>query len=593
MTRIRVKQIGAWVAVAAVVVTTALLVVARPAQAHAIVRATRPRIDEVVARSPERVVMHFNEPVEINFGSLRVFDTAGRRVDEGEPEHLAGQPDAIQVALQPDLEMGTYTVTWRVISADGHPIAEAFVFHVKEPGENPEGIAARLLGGEQSADRLTGTLFGVSRWLTFAGLLIFCGALIFAAVSWRTAPAADAAERFAKRWSVTAVAAWVATLLATLSGLIFQGAVAGQLGLTDAASPSVIGEVVGTKFGMVAIARIVLLVLLLLVAFMGRRALSAAQNRSVGAAAAARTVPPWLAVAAAVLIVAVLATPGLGGHAGTTSPATLNIATDTLHLLGASAWFGGLVLLLTAAFPATRGLEERERVRVLAPVVSRFSDTALVAVVVIVATGVYRSWEEVEALRALTGATYGWVLLAKIAIFLPAVILGGINNRWMKPRLHRAMSNAEGESSLQALHRLIAAEVALILGVLAVTAFLVNLPPARVEAGVSGPFVQDVRLGPYSLNVVVRPNNVGENDVHLIATTREGAPVHAREMRVLFRMPEEEIGPLVGRGEELAHGHFVVRGRQLSIPGEWHLEIVARTGRFDEERATVGVPVNP
>jgi hypothetical protein len=35
-----------------------------------------------------------------------------------------------------------------------------------------------------------------------------------------------------------------------------------------------------------------------------------------------------------------------------------------------------------------------------------------------------------------------------------------------------------------------------------------------------------------------------------------------------------------------------VHGHQLSVPGEWTLEIVARTGEFDQERTTVDVVVD-
>jgi nitrogen fixation protein FixH len=71
-----------------------------------------------------------------------------------------------------------------------------------------------------------------------------------------------------------------------------------------------------------------------------------------------------------------------------------------------------------------------------------------------------------------------------------------------------------------------------------------------------------------------------------------GKPVPIKGMEVLFRMPEEDIGPLEGEGTKLAKGHFVVQGHELSVPGDWQLEIVARLGKFTEERATVGVTVN-
>jgi copper transport protein len=114
-----------------------------------------------------------------------------------------------------------------------------------------------------------------------------------------------------------------------------------------------------------------------------------------------------------------------------------------------------------------------------------------------------------------------------------------------------------------------------------------------LEAGIEGPFITDVRIGTNNLNVLVDPNEVGENEVHLTVTTPQGGPAPVKEVRVLFRMPAEEIGPLVGNGLELGPGHFVVQGHHLSVAGEWTLEIVARMSRFEEDRARTTVLVNP
>ena len=128
--------------------------------------------------------------------------------------------------------------------------------------------------------------------------------------------------------------------------------------------------------------------------------------------------------------------------------------------------------------------------------------------------------------------------------------------------------------------------------VVGVTAFLVNLPPARVAAGVDGPFITAVAFGDDELNVLVDPNKVGENEVHLTVTTPQGAAVDLKEMRVLFTMPAESIGPIEAKGTELAKGHFVVQGHQLSVPGTWTFEVIATVGRFEDVRVRVPVEVN-
>lgn len=134
-------------------------------------------------------------------------------------------------------------------------------------------------------------------------------------------------------------------------------------------------------------------------------------------------------------------------------------------------------------------------------------------------------------------------------------------------------------------------EAGLAVVVLTLTAVLVNQPPARVAAGTAGPFAAQVALGPYRLDVLVDPAEVGENAVHPTAVTDRGAPAPVESLQILFRLPEADLGPLVAEGRRLAPGHFVVQGRQFSQPGRWVLELVAATGRFDEAGARVSVPV--
>ena len=163
------------VLVCAAFVFALVLGTSSPAQAHAIVRSTEPGIDEVVESAPERVVMTFSEAVEIALGAIRVYDTNGARVDEGSAEHVSGDPTTVAVKLADDLPNGTYTVTWRVISADSHPISEAFVFHVGAPGSRPLGIANEVLGGASGGSSIGGALFGVARWVNFASLIALGG----------------------------------------------------------------------------------------------------------------------------------------------------------------------------------------------------------------------------------------------------------------------------------------------------------------------------------------------------------------------------------------------------------------------------------
>jgi putative copper export protein len=85
---------------------------------------------------------------------------------------------------------------------------------------------------------------------------------------------------------------------------------------------------------------------------------------------------------------------------------------------------------------------------------------------------------EIRGLREVTASTYGLVFLAKLGAFMPVLALGGVNNRWTKPRLLKAVrQETPARSSLALLRRLVALEIGLIAVVLALTVFLLQLSP--------------------------------------------------------------------------------------------------------------------
>jgi copper transport protein len=569
-------------------------VFAGPASAHAVLIETSPAFDEVVAEQPDEVIARFSEPVEINFGALRVFDSGGERVDTDDSDHLEGDSTSIAVGLNEDLPEGTYTATYRVISADAHVVDGAFVFHVGAPGTNAEGIGEELLSGEGGSGRLEGVLHGVVRGVNFGGLLLLAGAVFFALVIWRREGTpgerpAEVESSFGSRWRTLVIAAWWTVLLAGLALFVLQGAVAADLPLVDALSFNVLESVAGTRFGIVSLVKFAILVLAAGI-WLGVRhsSLSAsvpvvarASSPSVGAATANLPLPGWLVGAVSLLLLVLLATPGLAGHAGATPPVGINIPADIAHMVGVAVWVGGLVTLLLAAYPSTRSLDDDGRGLILSPVVRRFSAIAFWSVAVIVVTGVIRSWLELGSLSAYWEGSYGRVLLTKVAVFAPLVGLGALNRRIVGPRLE---ANT-GMGALARIRRQIGFEVALGVVVIALTAWLVGLSPsseATGPAGRTGPFETTVEFGEGNLDVLIDPARVGENAVHLTATNPDGSPFELRRMTVDFSLPAEDVGPNTVQGRELSPGHYIIEGSQLSIAGEWTLTFKGRVDKFTQ-----------
>jgi copper transport protein len=595
----------------------ALVFTAPHASGHAIVRSTTPEIDEVVEDSPADVVMEFNEPIEINFGAIRVFDTHAKRVDRGAASYVSDRNDAARISLEPNLPEGTYTVAWNIISADGHPIEEAFVFHVGHAGARSQGVADEVLGGEAGGGRAETTAFAVVRWLNFTALVVLVGAFLFRPLIWARRGFVDVRPpqveaRFESRQRTLLIGAWFVVLIATVAGFLLQGVVAAQQSWSQALSPDLMEAVANTRYGRIALLKLALLVVIAAWWMAIRSSIEPPRTASVGAAARPARVIRGTSIVGVIFAVALLATPGLAGHAATTSPALLNVAIDVSHLIGTSAWIGGLVVLLIAALPATRALSVEDRTGILAPIIGRFSDIAFWSVLLIVATGVYAAWIQVQGLSVVLSSSYGIALLVKLSVFLPLIALGGINKRWMKPRLKRAALVGGTAAPLGLFKRLIVAEVGLAALVIAVTAVLVNLAPARTLFEQEDGFRERIKFGDRMYVLSVDPNRVGRNEVELMPETMGGAMGEGssddetsehtestdrdrgpKEVTVLFRMPEQGIGPLPVKARQAESGHFIVTGHQLSVPGRWRLEIVVRTGRFEEHRREISLDVDP
>jgi methionine-rich copper-binding protein CopC len=126
-----------------------------PAGAYAVRERSAPTDGAVLGSSPGVVAMVFDEPVGISLGSVMVYDARGRGVDKGGPYHPSGNGKAVSENVPPDLSGGGYVVTWRVVSADSHPVHGAFTFQIGAAGSRTasrrSGIAARPRPGQSGS----------------------------------------------------------------------------------------------------------------------------------------------------------------------------------------------------------------------------------------------------------------------------------------------------------------------------------------------------------------------------------------------------------------------------------------------------------
>ena len=472
-----------WAAVAAG--SIAALVIAPPsALAHAGFDASTPSNDEVLGRAPEQVVLTFSDPVEAALGSVRVYNGAARRVDDGRTT----RPDrnGVAVGLPSDLSPGTYTVAWRIVPADSHPVSGAFVFHIGKPGAGTAGVAGQVLdaqGGSRTVERA----FWLVRFLSLTLILLCVGGAT-------ALPCVLAGASIAVRRSLWILLAFLASGLALLSlaGIGLQGAQASGLGIDAAVRQSLIGDVLDTRFGHAWLLRAALAVLLASVAMM------AARRTERGHAS--------LAAVALGLGVLIAATPAVSGHARVVGGVAL--ASDWVHVVAASVWAGGLVFLLIALWRA----QSEERWQFTARAVPRFSVLAVVSIATLLTAGVVNGFLEVGSWRGLWETTYGQLLLVKVALVLPVLALGAFNNRVSVPRLRAKIASA-----LERRRFLVSVAVELVLAVVivGVTAALVAEPPAQAQPSAeTAPVSRDVFVHPYQADARAAPawTEVGQRE---------------------------------------------------------------------------------
>jgi copper transport protein len=543
------------------VAVVAALTAAATASAHATLVSSTPANDEVLRRSPAQVVLRFNEPVETAFGSVRVYDGAARRVDDGGTTRP--QPREVAVRIRSGLPRGTYTVAWRVVSADSHPVSGAFVFHVGKPGAGAAGVASQVLD-EQAGSRAVDRSFDVVRFLTFAFILLCVGGAGALAI----VLAREDGQVRRPLWGAL-LGAGLLLAIVSLAGIGLQGAQASGLGLDAAFRRSLIGDVLETRFGHVTIARVGLAL-------------------TIAVVAALALLWPWrreqpLAVFACGLAVLVAATPALSGHARVEGG--IAVVSDWVHVLAASAWIGGLAFVLLALWRASG-----ERWPLASRAVPRFSALAVVSVAALLLAGVVNGYLEVRSWSALWETTYGRLLLVKVALVLPVLALGAFNNRFSVPRLRAGIASAvERRRFLRAT----AAELALVVCIVGVTAVLVAEPPAKAQiAAEAGPVSQEALVGPFHLELVVDPARTGTNEIHLYLLDHStGQPAQVDEVRVAALLPAAGVGPLRLQAVPAGPGHAVVPAATFPLVGDWRLRVDVRKGEFDQWSSTVTIPI--
>jgi copper transport protein len=583
---------------------------ATPAFAHAQLLGTSPSSGAVVATPPTQVVLTFGETVQAPPTAIEVYSAAGQQVRTGPVGHPSGRGDQVEVTL-PSSMKGTYIVSWRVISADTHPVQGAFTFSVgaASTGNGLGSLEQHLLAARHPS-RALGDLAGALRTLILLAVLVAVGGVALL-VGWP-----EGLARRALRGSIRA--ATVLAAVASAAAVVAQGPYDAGKPLGTAFRSAVLSPILHSSFGRGAAIRIgasLVILAALLSATLGRDRprLTTTGSRRPGLIPA-----PWLLVALAGCAGLVVSL-SLSGHATTGRWEPFGFIADLVHVGAAAVWLGGLIALVVVLFWPGPGRDGGE----LGAVVRRFSATAVWAVGLIVASGFFEAWRQIGSWKALTDTDYGTLLLLKVTLVLAAIEAGWFSRRWVAHRLEPAVAPApfvsvaasasarrngpgaatasgrlasDGRGGTDRAHparvqptaprfrRWVAFEALIGLGIVALTGALIDSVPPQGEKVVAAAraYTHRTSIGADSLSVVVYPLVAGTAHVAVQLTNRATAPVDAFQVTAQLSLPSRRIGPIEVPLTHQFTGSWVADNVTLPLSGHWTLEVSVLTDPITE-----------
>lgn len=599
----RTSGLKCWLALA--VVVTAVLASAPAALAHAQLLSTSPLSGSTVKVQPKEVIFKFGEPVGGDLGAVRVYNAHGQEVDNLKVSHSDGNSHWMGVGLKPHLPDGTYTGTYRVISADTHIVYGGLVFSIGRAGAAPKFTVAGLIGKNESGE-VTKVAFGVVRGLNYLTLALMVGGLAFLFFAWTPALAATAGgedrwsaatRTFASRLRRLFAVAIVLGVVVSVLGVLLQGASAAGVSLWSSLKSSIVEDTLNSRFGTVwglrAVDWLVLGGLLLAARAIGNDAIPLLPTPREGEAPkltprAPRAILALLALGGTYLAI----TPALAGHASIEHPVAVFFPSDVLHVLAGSVWVGGIACLLVALPGATRRLEGGERSRLLLATLARFSPIALGSVVVIAVTGVIQAYIDVRSFHGLFHTTYGALIIVKVILLSSLIGLGWVNRERVIPALGWIVGDGQSPGGIGGLaRRTMRGEFILMMCVFGVTAALISYAPP-IDAA-TGPFSTTTTIGSAELEMTLEPAKVGLNTIHIyLINAKDGTQFTAtKELMVSARLPSKGIGPLLLKAIPAGPGHYVLNSAVLSPGGTWDIEVMDRISEFEQHDRTVKVPI--
>jgi hypothetical protein len=221
--------------------------------------------------------------------------------------------------------------------------------------------------------------------------------------------------------------------------------------------------------------------------------------------------------------------------------------------------------------------------------VRRFSPAAVLAVLVIIATGTLAAWERLARLDDLWTTSYGQALLAKILLILPLIALGAYHRYRLLPALE---TPGEAAHDFGRLTYSAGLEVILMVVVLVAAGILTSLgppsAPAAGDAATAGPeplYTFEEQGIRFDVFITPAPVTVGFQEVFIEPTLPAGTELNPAQHTALLYLhaPSAQGGEATPReGHYFVNGTFHWGGALFTEPGTWDVRFLLQGGQGDD-----------
>ena len=546
-----------------------------------------------------QIITKYSEAVEIDFSELKVFDSNGNQIDNGDTAYYEGESSLV-ITTSP-LEDGTYTVTSKVLSkVDGHLVRAAIIFGVGEAQ-----VDVSLLESQDESE----TTFlpeAAARFPGIVGQTVVLGSAISAIAIWGTQ------RKYFGKENLTLINQTYRSKFSKITGVALVGVLVSNFVMiavqTVRLETSPI-DVLGTTFGATWLIRMIITIILLGIWFWMERKPHLTNKKHV----------PMLIVSLALIF-----TTTMFGH-GTASELVAPMILDYVHNLLASVWIGGVIFFSFVILPTLAKLDWMEKEKTVLAILPRYSGMVTIALGILIITGPTLLWFLESDVTSITNSTYGFLIFAKIFLALimiglgayfqfkvqrPAVKnLGGaigagvfgfgekppdVSKEGFEPPTIEALASKKLVKPLKA-----SAVIGIIL--LGVVSLLVNssLPAGEIQTADA----QTAMFGFSSVlfseqakfDVSVLPVGVGLNTISVVVSTIDGELMSdVSGLKIKVSNPQRNISPIEISTIQSSDEITKFEGEAtFGFAGTWQIEIEAQRTQTANESVIFDVLVKP